>query len=82
MDEEEKTAPVEQAQPEETAPVAEPSPLEGLLDEMDALKQKVAQLEQLVVAHGHAFDDNSISQIAQHVFKRINDAIRMRGQAR
>lgn len=75
-------APVEQApQAEEVAPAEEPSPLAGLLDEFDALKARVAQLEQLVVAHGHAFDDKSITQIAQHVFRKLNDAIRMRGQS-
>lgn len=82
MSEEENTAPVP-AEPttpdEETVPaLEEPTPLDGLLNEFDALKQKVAQLEQLVMGHGHAFDEKSIGQIAQHVFKRINDTIRVR----
>lgn len=60
----------------------EPSPLDGLLDDIEMLKHKVAQLEQLLVGHGHAFDEQSINQIAQHVYKRINDAIKMRSQPR
>lgn len=75
--EEEQTAPVEQvAQAEEAAPAPEPSPLEGLLDEIDAMKARIAQLEQFMASHGHELDGNAVTHIAGVVVDRINKMLR------
>lgn len=70
-----------QSAPETTTPEAEEkTPIDLLLDEMDAMKARIAQLEAAMASHGHSINigGDTIDQIANLAMQKINALIRAR----
>lgn len=63
---------------QEQATEEEKTPLDLLLDEMDAMKARIAHLEHIAQNHGHELDGSVITQIAAVVIAHINNGIRKR----
>lgn len=68
--------PQESATPTDSA-VQEKEPLELLLDEMDAMKSRIAQLEDALSSHGHSINLDT-DQIVDLALQKINALIRAR----